>query len=140
MAVMMIGLCHCYNEGMIAFEPVLSSRALAKEISARYRPGDEIVIDGCYEKGSSLNYYTGRQVCVLNGNFGVLWYGLHDKTAPNLWLTKTELLDEWKSGRRVFLLSTKETMKQFLAEHPDFNYRVLSEKGGKEVLVNWKKR
>ena len=139
LTIMMIGLCHTYNAGMIAFEPVLSSRALAKVISAHYRPGDEIVINGCYEKGSSLNYYTHHQVCVLNGNFGVLWYGLQDKTAPKLWLTEGKLLNEWNSGKRIFLFSERGALKQFLARHPDFNYRVLSEKGGKDILVNWKK-
>ena len=139
LAIMMIGICHTYNAGMIAFEPVLSSRTLAKVISAHYRPGDEIVINGCYEKGSSLNYYTHRQVCVLNGNFGVLWYGLQDKTAPKLWLTEGELLDQWKSKKRIFLFSGREALQKLLAHHPDFNYRILSEKGGKDILVNWKK-
>ncbi len=139
LAIMMIGLCHVYNAGMIAFEPVLSSRELARVINTHYRPGDEIAINGCYEKGSSLNYYTGRQVCVLNGAFGVLWYGLGDKSAPKLWLKEGELLDKWKSGKRIFLFSECKDLKKFLGRHPDFNYRILSKNGEKEVLVNWNK-
>ena len=139
LAITMIGLCHAYNAGMIAFEPVLSSKTLAQVIGANYRPGDEIVINGCYETGSSLNYYTGREVYVLNGGFGVLWYGLGDKRAPKLWLTQGELLDKWKSGRRIFLFSERKAMMEFFAHHPDFHYRILSEEGGKEILVNWSK-
>ncbi|MDR3570455.1 MAG: glycosyltransferase family 39 protein [Syntrophobacteraceae bacterium] len=138
LAVMMIGLCHCYNAGMIAFEPVLSSRALAQVISAHYRPGDTIVIDGNYELGSSLNYYTGRQVDVLNGDFGVLWYGLRDKTAPKLRLTQAELLDRWRSGRRIFLFGEQKALEKFVSRQPDLSYRILAKNGGKEILVNWK--
>ena len=60
LTAMMIGMCHLYNEGMIAFEPVLSSKSLAKVIQYHYRPGDKIVINDFYEKGSTLNYYTGQ--------------------------------------------------------------------------------
>ncbi len=137
LAAMMIGLCHLYNAGMVAFEPVLSSKSLAKVIQYYYRPGDEIVINDFYEKGSTLNYYTGLQVHVLNGGFGVLWYGLQDKTAPRLWLTRDELLKEWTSGKRIFLFSEIRPLKSFLSLHPDFKYRVLAEDGGKKILINW---
>ena len=136
LATMMIGLCHVYNAGMIAFEPVLGSKSLAKVIRYHYRPGDEIVINGFYEKGSTLNYYTGLQVHVLNGGFGVLWYGLRDKTAPRLWLTEDELLKEWGSGKRIFLFSETKPLESFLLRHPDLKYRVLAEDGGKKILIN----
>ncbi len=137
LATMMIGVCHLYNAGMVAFEPVLGSKSLVKVVQYHYRPGDKIVINDFYEKGSTLNYYTGLQVYVMNGGFGVLWYGLHDKTAPRLCLTQDELLSEWTSGKRIFLFSEKKPIESFLSLHPDFNYRVLAEDGGKKILVNW---
>jgi len=137
LATMMIGLCHLYNAGLVAFEPVLGSKSLAKVVQYYYRPGDEIVINDFYEKGSTLNYYTGLQVHVIDGGFGVLWYGLHDKTAPRLCLTQEELLKEWKSGKRIFLFSEEKPMESLLSLHPDFNYRVLAEDGGKKILINW---
>jgi hypothetical protein len=137
LTTMMVGLCHFYNAGMIAFEPVLSSKSLAKVVQYHYRPGDKIVINGFYEKGSTLNYYTGLQVYVMNAGYGVLWYGLQDKTAPKLYLTQDELINEWTSGKRIFLFSEQQPLKSFLSLHPDFNYRVLAESGGKKILVNW---
>jgi 4-amino-4-deoxy-L-arabinose transferase-like glycosyltransferase len=137
LATMMIGLCHLYNAGMVAFEPVLGSKSLAKVVQYYYRPGDKIVINDFYEKGSTLNYYTGLQVYVMNGGFGVLWYGLQDKTAPRLCLTQDELLSEWTSGKRIFLFSEKKPLESLLSLHPDFNYRVLAEDGGKKILINW---
>ena len=137
LTAMMIGVCHLYNEGMIAFEPVLSSKSLAQVIQYHYRQGDKIVINDFYEKGSTINYYTGRQVYVTNSGLGVLWYGLQDKTAPKLGLTEYELLNEWTSGGRVFLFSEKKPLDSFLSRHPDFNYRLLAEDGGKKILINW---
>ncbi len=137
LAAMMIGLCHSYNAGMLAFEPVLSSKSLAKVIQYYYQPGDKIVINDFYEKGSTLNYYTGFQVSVMNSGFGVLWYGLNDRMAPRLGLTDDQLLEEWTSGTRIFLFSEKQPLEYFLSRHPDFNYRQLAEDGGKKILINW---
>ena len=108
LAAMMVGVCHLYNAGMVAFEPVVSSRGLAKIVQSNFRPRDKIVINDFYEKGSTLNYYTGLQVHVLDGSYGVLWYGLQDKTAPKLRLTEDELLNEWASGKRIFLFSDRK--------------------------------
>jgi hypothetical protein len=138
LAAMMTGVCHVYHAGLVVFEPVIGSKSLAEVVQSRYRPGDEIVINDFYEKGSTLNYYTGLQVHLLNGGFGVLWYGLQDKSAPKLWLTEDELLNEWKSGKRIFLFTEREPLDSFIARHSDLNYRVLAEKGGKKILVNWR--
>jgi hypothetical protein len=137
LAAMMIGLCHSYNAGMIAFQPVLSSKSLAKVVQCYYRPGDMIVINDFYEKASTLNYYTGLQLHVMNAGYGVLWYGLKDPGAPKLSLTDDQLIEEWTSGQRIFLFSEKGPLDSFLLRHPDFNYRMLAEDGGKKILVNW---
>jgi len=137
LAAMSAGLCHYYNAGMVAFEPVLSSKSLAKVIQRHYLPGDKIVINDSYEKASTLNYYTGHQVHVTNGAFGVLWYGLQDKAAPKLGLTDDELLNQWTSGTRIFLYSEEKPLHSFLSRHPDFNYRLLAEDGRKKILINW---
>jgi len=137
LAAMMAGLTHSYNSGMIAFEPILSSKNLAKIIEYYYLPGDKIVINDFYEKGSTLNYYTGLQVYVMDDKFGVLWYGLKDPGAPKLGLDESELLAEWNSGKRIFLFSEKRPLKSFLERHPDLKYRLLAHDGGKKVLVNW---
>ncbi len=137
LSVMMIGLCRMYNAGMVAFEARFGSKNLAEVILHDYRQGDKIVINDFYEKGSTLNYYTGLQVLVLNGSGGVLWYGLQDKSAPRLAITEEELLNQWKSANRIFLFSKEKPLESFIARHPDFSCRVLAEAGGKKILVNW---
>jgi 4-amino-4-deoxy-L-arabinose transferase-like glycosyltransferase len=137
LAAMMIGLTHSYNSGMVAFEPILSSKNLAKIVEYYYQPGDTIVINDFYEKGSTLNYYTGLQIHVMDTKFGVLWYGLQDAGAPKLGLDEDQLLSEWNSGKRIFLFSEKGPLKSFLERHPDLKYRLLAHDGGKTVIVNW---
>jgi hypothetical protein len=137
LAFMMVGVCRSFNAGMVAFEPVLSSKNLAKVVEYYHKPGDTIVINDFYEKGSTLNYYTGLQVHVMNSGFGVLWYGLQDAGAPRLSLTDEELINRWRSGERIFLFSEKDPLAALITRHPDLNYRVLAEEGGKKVLVNW---
>jgi hypothetical protein len=137
LAAMMIGLCHYYDRGMVAFEPVLSSKNLAGVVQYYYRPGDMIAINDFYEKGSTLNYYTGQQVYVMNGRFGVLWYGLQDPDASKLSLTDDELIKDWTSAKRIFFFSEKAPLDSFLSRHPDFKYRLLAQDGGKKILINW---
>ncbi|MHC1726343.1 MAG: ArnT family glycosyltransferase [Syntrophobacteraceae bacterium] len=137
LAIMMAGLCHSYNAGMIAFEPVLSSKNLAKVVQYYYRPGDMVLINDFYEKGSTINYYAGLQLHVMNSGFGVLWYGLQDKGAPRLSLTEEELLTRWKSAERIFLFSEKDPLDSLLARHADLSFRILAEEGGKKILINW---
>jgi hypothetical protein len=138
LGVMMAGICHSYNAGMVAFEPVLSSKGLAKVIEYHHRPGDMIVINDFYEKGSTLNFYTGLQVHVLNGEFGVLWWGTkHYEDAPKVFLDESAFEDLWKSSRRIFFFSEKGPLEDFLKKHPGLTYRELAGDGGKKILINW---
>jgi len=137
LAFMMVGLTHSYASGMVAFEPILSSKSLAKVVEYYYQPGDKIVINDFYEKGSTLNYYTGLQVHVMDKSFGVLWYGLQDRDAPKIALDEQELLRLWNDKHRIFLFSEKGPLQAFLARHPDLAYRVLAQEGGKTIIINW---
>ncbi|MEM5786610.1 MAG: hypothetical protein AAGU11_04780, partial [Syntrophobacteraceae bacterium] len=134
---MMVGIAHSWALGMVAFEPVLSSKNLAKIIEYYHKPGDKIVINDFYEKGSTINYYTGLQVHVMNDRFGVLWYGLQDPDAPKIALTEKQLMEMWNGQERIFLFSEKEPLQSLLARNPDLKYRVLAEEGGKTVIINW---
>jgi 4-amino-4-deoxy-L-arabinose transferase-like glycosyltransferase len=137
LALMMAGLLHSYHSGMKAFEPVLSSAPLAKVIQYHYRPGDRIVINGLYERGSSINYYTGIQTSILNGHFGNLWYGSFYPDSPDIFLDDKSFMELWNGGQRVLLFSEQEPLDAYLARNPGFDFRTLAAEGGKKVLVNW---
>lgn len=133
----MAALVHSYHSGMVAFESILSSRGLARIIQYHHQPQDRIVVNGVYERGSSINYYTGLQLSVLNGHFGNLWYGSYFPDAPPIFFDDTRFLDLWKSGARVFFFSEDVPFDQFITRYPDFHYRLLAQDGGKKVVVNW---
>lgn len=133
----MAALVHSYHSGMVAFEPILSSRGLAKTIEYHHKPADRIVVNGVYERGSSINYYTGLQLSVLNGHFGNLWYGSYFPDAPPIFHDDTTFFELWESKERVFFFSEGAPFDLFIAKHPDFKYRLLAQDGGKKVLINW---
>lgn len=139
LAVMMVGLLHSYRCGMDAFEPIMSSKGLARTIQYHYLPGDRVVVNGVYERGSSINYYTGIQLSLLNGHFGNLWYGSYFPDAPHIFFDDRSFLEIWNSGDRVFLFSEKLPLAEFEARHPGFTAgaRKLASEGGKTVFVNW---
>jgi hypothetical protein len=137
LAFMMAGLLHCYHSGMVAFEPILSSQSLAQAIDREYRPGDQIVINGRYEVGSSINYYTRKQVHILNGRIGNLWYGSYFPDAPAIFYDDRAFLNSWESPQRMFFFNEEPVLRAFLGRHPEFRYRVLAASGGKKILVNW---
>ena len=136
LALMMVGVLSSYRTAMLAFEPVLSSKDFAGVILRQYQPNDRIVVNGIYEHSSSLNFYTGLQLSVLNGYFGNLWYGSYFPDAPQIFYDDASFLGLWNSRERVFFFFEDNDLKAFLERHPGFKYRVLAEGGGKKLVVN----
>jgi 4-amino-4-deoxy-L-arabinose transferase-like glycosyltransferase len=136
LAIMMVGVLYSYRNAMVALEPVITSKDLARVIEQQYRPNDRLVINGIYENGSSINFYTGIQMCVLNGYFGNLWYGSYFPDAPQIFYDDASFTWLWNSDTRVFFFTSTEDLKAFKDRNPDFSYHVLAESGGKKVLVN----
>ena len=137
LALMMVGVFYSYRAAMLSFEPIITSKDLARVIAYHYQPNDRIVVNGIYEKGSSINFYTGLQLSVLNGYFGNLWYGSYFPDVPPVFYNDATFLDLWTSEERVFFFSDISDLKPFLEKYPDFRYHILAESGGKKILVNW---
>ena len=85
------------------FGPYLSSRDLAREISARARPEDKVMIYGDQAFGSSLLFYLQRPVDLVEGRTTSMWFGSTFPDAPKIFLSDEDLLREWSSSGRVFL-------------------------------------
>lgn len=138
-ALMMVAVLYCYRAAMVAFEPILTSKSIARVIDFHFQPNDRIVVNGIYEKSSTLNFYTGKQLLVLDGFDGNLWYGSkYYADAPPIHFDNTAFLELWNSPQRVFFYSEENDLKAFLERNPGFQYRVLAESGGRKLLVNWR--
>ena len=133
LAAMMVGFLYCAHLGLMIFSPVISSKGLAEAISREYRPGDVIVINGEYESGSSINFYTGVQVRILNHVTANLWYGSLFPDAPKIFENDESFRNLWNSPTRVFLWTQTSDIPTRLLRNPMYS---IAQRGGKLILSN----
>jgi 4-amino-4-deoxy-L-arabinose transferase-like glycosyltransferase len=148
LAAMTVVLLLAAHQGLKIFSPVLSSRELAGIIESNWKPDAVMEDNGDYEAASSVNYYTHRQLRILNGRCNNIWYGSRFPDAPPIFDDDASFAQLWRGGRRVFLLTDakampaggasqecpqKERLPEFLANE---EVCVLARWGGKLVLTN----
>ncbi len=85
------------------FGPYLSSKDLAREIAARARTEDRVMIYGDQAFGSSLLFYLQRPVELVEGRTTSMWFGSTFSDAPKIYLSDTDLQRDWTGRERVFL-------------------------------------
>jgi 4-amino-4-deoxy-L-arabinose transferase-like glycosyltransferase len=85
------------------FGPYLSSKELAREIAARARPEDKVMIYGDQAFGSSLLFYLRRPIDLVEGRTTSMWFGSTFADAPKIYLSDADLRRDWSGGGRVFL-------------------------------------
>jgi 4-amino-4-deoxy-L-arabinose transferase-like glycosyltransferase len=127
------------HEGLVRFYPILGSKPLAEAINqaqqADPRPNDLILVDGELTSGSTLIFYTGQQVHLLNGRVNGLWYGSFWPDAPAIFETESTLRQLWASPRRIFLFTYNPAARtRDLA--PYGSIQTLASAGGKTILTN----
>jgi hypothetical protein len=151
LAVMMVMLLHEAQAGLVIFSPVLSSKVLAAAIESNWQPGAIIEDNGDYEAASSVNFYTHRQIRILNGRCNNIWYGSTFPDAPQIFDDDASFETLWRGNKRVFLLldakakagnKSREACPQ-RDRLPDYlsgtTGCVLAKWGGKLVLTNERK-
>jgi 4-amino-4-deoxy-L-arabinose transferase-like glycosyltransferase len=111
--------------------PVLSSEILADAIKPEMDSDDVVVINGRYERASSLAFYLERQVKILNGRSSGLWYGSFFPDAPQVFINNDTLTQLWSGQNRVFLWTTLDQVPQLPGQ-----VFVMGRSGGKEILSN----
>jgi 4-amino-4-deoxy-L-arabinose transferase-like glycosyltransferase len=136
LAAMMIVMLLCVHQGLVIFSPELSSKRIALEVQKAYRPGDVIVVNGKYEWGSTLNYYTNIQLHVLNGRDGNLWFGSFFPDAPQIFEDDSSFARLWNGPQRVFLFSEDFLEDRALRRLGPRRVFVFARQGGKVVLSN----
>ena len=127
------------HEGLARFYPILGSKGLALAINEAQRnqpsPDDLIIIDGELTAGSTLIFYTGQQVHLINGRVNGLWYGSFWPDAPRIFETEESLRQLWASPRRIFLFTYNPTTRT-TELNPYGPVHTLASAGGKTVLTN----
>jgi 4-amino-4-deoxy-L-arabinose transferase-like glycosyltransferase len=148
LAAMMVAFLLAAHRGLEIFSPVLSSRVLAQKIENHWKPGATIEVNGDYETGSSVNFYTHRQIRILNGRCNNIWYGSEFPDAPKIFDDDISFEKLWQGPQTVFLLTDanaaagqppteacphKESLPGYVNKS---SACILAEWGGKLVLTN----
>jgi 4-amino-4-deoxy-L-arabinose transferase-like glycosyltransferase len=133
---MMIVVLFCVHQGFVIFSPEVTSKNIALKIQKEYKPGDTIVVNGKYEFGSTLNYYTGIEIHVLNGHDGNLWYGSFFPGAPNIFEDNQSFARLWRGDGRAFLFTEDYLKDRALQDIDPKSVFEFARQGGKVVLTN----
>jgi len=135
LALMMAAFFFFAHLSLGAFGPYLSSRSLAEVINREYQLGDAIVINGEYEGGASINFYTREMVYILNGRSANLEYGSFFEDAPRIFLDNDGIAQMWRMPNRVFLFTDSSRLAELTRVVGEPSY-TLAESGGKLILTN----
>jgi hypothetical protein len=116
------------------FGPYLSSKDLAREVAARARPEDKVMIYGDQAFGSSLLFYLRRPVDLVEGRTTSMWFGSTFADAPKIYLSDADLQRDWAESGRVFLFVPPYEKTRVDGLLPD--KFVIGEVSGKYVYSN----
>jgi 4-amino-4-deoxy-L-arabinose transferase-like glycosyltransferase len=135
LASMMVVLLYAVHLALGTFSPVLGSKPLAVAIQQNYQPGDTIVVDGQYSQASSILFYTGVQMHMLNGLTNDLWFGSMFPDCPKVFEDDASFAHLWRGPGRVFFFIPNsgniEKLKSLGAP-----YYLVARAGGKSVYSN----
>jgi 4-amino-4-deoxy-L-arabinose transferase-like glycosyltransferase len=135
-ALCMAGFFASATLALQVFEPLMSSRPLAREIQRYLRPEDEIVLYSEFYNGSTIGFYTGRKTLIYNGRYQGLEFGSYYPDAPRIFLTDNDFPGVWEGPKRAFLFVPQAYRREVLLRLPAKSSYLLAESGGKAVYVN----
>ena len=132
--LMMVLFFHAARLALVAFDPYLSSRPLAKAFLAA--PPGKLIVDHHYYHFSSVIFYTGQDPLLLNGKFFNLEYGAAAPGAPAVFLSDSEFKTLWTSGNRYYLVASQKGADRIESLVGKENFETVSTSGGKFLLTN----
>ncbi|HZY64175.1 MAG TPA: glycosyltransferase family 39 protein [Edaphobacter sp.] len=124
----------------IRFAPMLSSKKIADKIEALEASGaisrdNTVLMYGDQAYGSSIPFYLGRQVDLVEGRSTSMLFGSYFPDAPHIFLTNSDLLKMWGTGDRKLLfvpLEKRDIVDQLLGN----NKILLQETSGKALYTD----
>jgi 4-amino-4-deoxy-L-arabinose transferase-like glycosyltransferase len=135
LASMMAVLLYAVHLALGTFNPVLGSKPLALAIQRYYKPGDTIVVNGQYSRASSILFYTGIQMHMLNGLTNDLWFGSLYPDCPKVFEDDASFARLWRGPRRVFFFIPSDLNTDPL-QKLGAPYYLVAKAGEKSVYTN----
>ncbi len=132
---MMVLFFYAAHLAMIAFDPYLSSSALAQALVKS--PKGRLIVDDQYYTFASVFFYADTKALLLNGRVNNLEYGSNAPDAPPVFIVDKDLPMLWNNqAQRWYLVAEKprlEKIEQLLGSDRIF---VVRESGGKFLITN----
>ncbi len=122
------------------FGPMLSSEGLAEQIQLleadrQIAPDTQVMLFGDQAYGSSISFYFGRPVYLVNARSSSMLFGSTFPDCPPVFLTSPQLLAEWGKGPRKLIFVPLETRAKFEALLGR-NQIVIAESSGKTLYTD----
>ena len=100
------------------FGPMLSSRSFADHVLSLEHTGqistpDQVLLFGDQSYGSSIPFYLGRQVFLVNGRSSSMLFGSTFPDAPPIFLSAQQLVEGWGTGPTRLLFVPLERRDEF---------------------------
>jgi 4-amino-4-deoxy-L-arabinose transferase-like glycosyltransferase len=122
------------------FAPMLSSKSFADaiqqlEANNSIGPQNKVLLYGDQAFGSSIPFYLGHQVSLVDGRTTSMLFGSTFPDAPPIFLTPQDLLNVWGKGERKILfvpISKRDEVDQLLGNHKI----LLKESSGKALYTD----
>jgi len=124
----------------VRFGTMLSSQNFAAKIqqleaTRAIAPNAEVLLYGDQAYGSSIPFYLGRTVDLVEGRSTSMLFGSTFPDAPHIFLTNADLLNSWGKGQRKILfvpLEKRDTVDHLLGS----NKVLLQETSGKALYTD----
>lgn len=135
LALMMVLFLNAARVAMIAFDPYLSSHALA--MALRDAPKGRVIVDNQYYAFSSVFFYADlKDALLLNGRVNNLEYGSYAPGAPQVFIGDQDFRDLWAQPGRTYLLVEKPAVERIRSLAGPDALHLVKESGGKFLFVN----
>jgi len=133
-AMMMVLFFEAARLAMVKFDPLLSSRDIAQTILKD--PPGQIILDHSYWWFSSIPFYTGQSVLLLNGKWNNLEYGSNAPNPPDVFIDEARLRALWLQPRRYYLVARAGQLSRFTDLLGRDRIEIVDRSGGKMLLTN----
>jgi 4-amino-4-deoxy-L-arabinose transferase-like glycosyltransferase len=125
------------NIAFARFAPMLSSKSFADTIQQleadhAISPDNEILLYGDQAYGSSIPFYLGREVYLVEGRSTSMLFGSTFPDAPPIFLTAQDLANTWGKGARKILFVPIEKHEE--VDHLLGNNKLLLKESSGKVL------
>ena len=133
-AIMMVLFFQAARLAMVKFDPLLSSRDIAQTLLKD--PPGQIILDHSYWWFSSIPFYTGESVLLLNGNRENLEYGSNAPNPPDVFIDDARLRALWLGPQRYYLVARAGQLSRFTDLLGRDRIEIVDRSGGKMLLTN----